>query len=58
MSEFEIFSTRKDLRLVNQDHSKHTARARKNVNEVDTHQLELSNRLSGTAQTDPQEKNP
>ena len=55
---FLDFSTRKDLRLVHQDYFKHTARPRKNGSEVDTHQLELSDGLSGTAQTDPQEKNP
>ena len=47
------FSTREDLRLVHQVHFENTARARKNVSEVDIHQLEPSDGLSGTAQTDP-----
>ena len=34
------FSTREDLRLVHQVHFENTARARKNVSEVDIHQLE------------------
>ena len=59
-SEFETFSTQKssDWFIKTILNTLPQKRARKNVSEFDTHQLELNSGLNGTAQTNPQEKDP